>query len=363
MPRKPERPLQSLELTNRGKVLVGLLALAVTATWLTGDPHSRLAASLLLAPLAIDLLGKGQKLSLLEIVVAPRRTVAGMPFADEIWITNSHPRRTFRDVVLSEPRTVTIQGGTVLESIRPGHAQRADLACRSRQRSHLLERVFELQTTWPLGLLRSRAVVKAEAELITEPGRLELPQRMLRAAADGHPSWHANDRMAGHEFHSLREYLPDEDARRVHAFRSAATGTLVRRVLRGHEPREVAVVLDLRRPPGRNLNLGQQRLEWSLSACATILDHTRAENMTAHCLVIGNEEHLFQRVADGRDALEVLTWLSEAAAVPFTTIDSELLGPLTECASCYWIPAGGYMAHGDMAELRHAVTVVGMEDL
>ena len=38
----------SLDLTLRGRVLCLLIALSVGAAWLTGDPHARLAASLLL---------------------------------------------------------------------------------------------------------------------------------------------------------------------------------------------------------------------------------------------------------------------------------------------------------------------------
>src|SRR5690606_13423596 len=125
---------------------------------------------------------------------------------------------------------------------------------RSLVRSHVVERVFVLTSTWPLGLFRSRAALAVQAELVTQPAPVPLRADLVRAIAERQAAQHLRTNVRGAEFHSLREHQPDEDARGVHALRSASAGTLVRRVLRGSMPRTAGVVLDLRRPPGRRLD-------------------------------------------------------------------------------------------------------------
>lgn len=350
---------RSLDLTLRGRVLLLLVGLAVGAAWLTGDTHAQLAAGLLLAPLFVDLVLKARGLDRIRVEVETRRTEAGAPFLENVRLLHGGRSRIFHELCVSEPRTSVHHGAAMVESLAPGQEVSVRFSCRSRSRSHLVERSFLLETSYPLGFLQRRIVQKIPADLVTEPARVRLPVHLLRSAQQGDPDYRDNLRQSGGEFHSLREYSHGEDARMVHALRSAATGTLVRRVTQGQQPRQVGLVLDLRRPPGRPLHRGQRRFEWSLGACATLVDHLRLRQMVLSCLVLG-EDSRHEELASVLQTVDFLTFLSEALPSHHQPAGDELLTRLEDCESCYWIPAGGFLAKDEIASLRAQVTLVGM---
>lgn len=343
--------LQTMELTLRGRIVLLLVSMALSAAWLSGDANARLAAALVAAPLFVDFVLKQRSLRQLRLSVRPRRTVAGAAFLEEILLRHDG-RRPLRELLVREPRTgVDGSAGTLVELLAPGEQLQIHVNGRSNVRSHLLERVFEVQSHWPLGMLRVRAVLPVAAELVTEPARVELEAELLRAAQEREPAPRDTLMLAGSEFHSLREYRYGEDARTVHALRSAALGTLVRTVTRGRMPRQVGLVLDLRRPPGRPLMLGQRRFEWSLGAAASMLEFLAAQNVAAHVLVIGSRSA--HTLVEGAARLhEFLTFLSEVAPSPHRPLEAAMHDALLGCEHCYWLAAGSYLDRAAMARLH-----------
>ena len=347
----------SIELTLRGRVLAWLAALAAGAAWLGGDPNARLAAAMLATPLLVDFIGKQRRLHQTELRVRARRTAVGTPFTESVTLTH-RGRHPLRECLLAEPRTMRTEAPVLLPTLAPGVATRVELRQRSLQRSHVLERVFLLVSHWPLGMFRTRSVVSVAADLITEPARVPLQTDLVRAISDTEAAPRDRSQLPGPEFHSLREHQPEEDARAVHALRSAALGTLVRRVTHGRMPRQVGIVLDLRRPPGRALNQGLRRFEWSLGACATLLQLLRARDAEARVLVLAGEpaDVLVQSPAR---ATELLTLLAEASPSPHRTLPDELFATIRTLEHCFWIPAGAYLASPEFAAMPGPVTVVG----
>lgn len=353
----PETPGKTtVELTMRGRLLVLLACLALFAAWLSGEANARLAAALLLAPLLVDFALVPRRLHRLRLAVRPRRTVAAAAFREEV---EMHGERPLRDVIVHEPRTALPHGSTLVDHLRRGRNV-VQLQARSNQRSHLLERVLVLQCEWPFGFFAARAALRTRAELVTEPGRLRLPARLLESLHHAARADRDSRTEAGPDFHCLREHQPDEDARGVHPLRSAALGTLVRRMTRGSMPREVGIVLDLRRPPGRNLRLGQRCFEWSLSACASMLDRLRAEGASVRLLVLDARSE-YVPVAIQAQHLAFLTLLSEAGPVPHRPLDEGTLQALAQCDQCYWIPAGSHSEPAEMQRLRIPPVVVSEE--
>lgn len=354
----PHRATTRVGLTARGRMLAILAALATGAAWLSGAGDARLAAALLLAPLLADLLLTPRHLHLVDIAVPPRRTMATALFREQIEVRSRG--RTVREVTLHEPATSLPGGWAMLEQVS-ARPRSTGLQARSRRRSHLLERVFVLQSGWPFGFFVAQAVLRAPAELVTEPSRIRLPAALLRtlqqpARADQH-----RRTADGLDYHSLREHRLEEDARGVHALRSAALGTLVRRVTQGSLPRDVGIVLDLRRPPGRPLRLGQRRFEWSLSACATLLDQLVTLEAQVRVLVLASRTARLA-IDDAAQHTAFLTFLSEADPTAHRPMDERALQALAACEQVYWIPAGGHL---DPAETRHlpgVAAVVTPED-
>lgn len=348
----------TIELTLRGRVLAWLAALATAAAWLGEDPNARVAAALLAAPLVVDFALKQRRLHTTAIHLGARRTSVGAPFTEHVTLLHQGGR-TVRDCLFAEPRTMRTEPPLLLATLQPGAPLRVSYRARSNARSHVVERVFVLGSGWPLGLFRVRAVVAAAADLVTEPARVRLNAEVLSCIAEREAAPQDRSRLSGHDFHSLREHQPEEDARGVHALRSAALGTLVRRVTRGRMPRTVGLVLDLRRPPGRTMDGGRRRLEWSLGACATLVSSLRARGAEIDVVVIDGEPH--RRLVQGpARELALMTLLAEATPVPHTALPAAIVQELARHEHCYWIPAGSYLAAADQAHLP-SVRVVGGE--
>jgi uncharacterized protein (DUF58 family) len=350
-----------IEWTPRGRVVGALAALALVAAWLGGHDRARLAAALLAAPVAVDFVLKQRHLHRVAIRVARRQTAAGAPYTERLELRND-ATRPLRECLLFEPRTMRAEPPVLFVQLAPRGALVANLRQRSSVRSHVLERVFVLASTWPLGMFRSRAAVAVAAELVTEPAPVRLRAELLRAFLDEEAQRHSAARHDGDEFHSLREHLPDEDARRVHALRSATAGTLVRRVLRGSMPRRAGIVVDLRRPPGRRLDQGARRFEWSLGSCVSLVQWLRAHGVEVTAMVV-DAEPVRVEVRNAREQRELFTLLAEASPTPHRQLPEDLFAPLAGVDHRYWIPAGSYFAAPEFAAMQGRVTLIGEEDM
>ncbi|GAB4152207.1 MAG: hypothetical protein Fur0037_20970 [Planctomycetota bacterium] len=347
--------LESRDLTASGKVLLLLSTMALAGGWLAGDDHARLASALLGAPLLLDYLLKPRGLRRVRIFASPLRTEAGAPFVEELRISHD---ATLREVVVRDPR-VHSRSGSAIESLRAGRTLALSRTGRSRQRSHLLERTFEIESLWPLGFIRAMAIVRVPTEIVTEPARIALEPALLRAALDRDPGPDADRQRHGPDYHSLREYAPGEDARAVHAGRSQALGTLVRRITSGDEPEDVGMVIDLRRPIGLPLALGQRRFEWCLSAAATLVDSLYEKGVRVRVLVIASRA--VRTVIEGADKREEFgTFLAEAPPCPHRP-SKDLAAP--RGGACYWIPAGGHVDRPALAAFEEAILVTPDEGI
>ncbi len=350
-------PSSTVELTLRGRVVAWLGALAAGAAWLGDDGNARLATALLTAPLLVDFVSKQRRLHHTEVAIGPRRTAAGSSFAEHLVLVH-RGRSPLRGCLLAEPRTMRSEPAVLLPTMAPGAPVSIGFRARSLQRCHVLERVFVLVSTWPLGLFRTRAVVSVPADLITEPARVPLHADVVSAIAEQEQAEHDRTNLPGPDFHSLREHLPEEDARGVHALRSATMGTLVRRLTQGRMPRTVGIVLDLRRPPGRSLHQGTRRFEWSLGACASLVAFLRARAAQVQVLVIDAEPARCLVQSPARET-ELLTLLAEASATPHRTLPPDLFDEVRRLEHCFWIPAGAYLASPEFAAMATTVTIVG----
>lgn len=339
-------PHKGIELTARGRVTAALAAASLLGAWLSGDGNVRLAAALLTAPLVVDLAQKARTLGAVTVQVAPRRTVAIAAFRETLQVHNGG-RAVLRDLLLREQ--ATHGPATLVVELPPGGRTTAVLACHGPPRSHQLERVFTLATDWPLGLFRATATAVVATDFVAEPRRVAL-RLCAEPTADPQRAPHPRSHLVGDEFHALREHRPDEEARGVHALRSAAHGQLVRTVVRGRLPQRVGIVVDLRRPPGRVLHHGRNRFEWSLGACASLLDELAATGTTALVLVLGSRTVRWD--VDGEAPRRgLLTLLAEVAASPHRALEPGELDELHGLTPCYWIPAGGYRVHGELPDL------------
>ena len=334
------------ELTLRGHLLVALASLASCGAWMTGDTYAALAAALLISPLLVDLLWRAGGLPPLDVELRERRTQAGSLFQEVVTLRNASTRRAAFDLYVMEPRTGTRAGAAHLEALGPGQTTTVTLPGRVWRRGRFAERVLVYESCHPLGLVRNHAEITCDSELISEPARVAVPADLVQAV-DDHATDPAPLRPRGaQEFYALREYRYGEDARGVHALRSAAAATLVRRVTRGQHERDACLVLDLRCPPGHGARRGNRRFEWSLSAAATLIDELPARGTSLTCFVLGTKWH--RRVLTTPQACDdQLTCLAGARPTVHASLDPALLDTIRAHGTCLWIPAGGFPARDE----------------
>jgi hypothetical protein len=349
-------PHSSIDLTPRGKVVLWLAGLAAGAAWIGGDDNARLAASMLAAPILIDFVAKQRHLHFTSVRLAARRTIAGTAYIENLSLEHQG-RRPLRNCQFYEPRSMRSEPPVLLPTLQPFEPQRIDVRQRSLVRSHVLERVFVIESQWPLGMFATRSVISTETDLITEPMRVSLRADVLDAASDAEIAPVDRSSLPGPEFQALREHLPEEEARGVHALRSASVGTLIRRVTRGRMPRTIGIVLDLRRAPGQPRGRGMRRCEWSLGACASLVEELHRRGSVSRVLVVDTEPEQIE-VKGAAQLTELMTLLSEASLSMHHGFDSELLQHIKSLSHCYWIPAGGFTHAPEMRDMPGKLTLI-----
>ncbi|MHC4896068.1 MAG: DUF58 domain-containing protein, partial [Planctomycetota bacterium] len=332
------------------------------AAWVSTDPSVRLAAAVLLAPFVVDLVWGGIHLPPLNLVIMRRRTETGAPFEETLRLENAAPARGVADVPLREPRTETYAGGVFVPRLPPSQHVTLPMPARTRLRGRYPQRVVVATSSHPLGLFHRTQVLRSNNEMVSEPTRMRLPTHVPEALERPQAEALSRDERGDEEFHHMREYSAGEDARLVHALRSATSGTLVRRVLRCQQQPEACIVLDLRRPPGRTARLGSRRLEWSLGATANLIDRMRARGTVVTVLVLGSEERQITIKNDG-EAADFLAFLAEARATVHWQVSPETLERLGNIEQCLWVPAGGFKATQDRALMGNPVLVTEWEVL
>lgn len=335
---------QALEITVRGRTMGLLALLATTGAWFTGDPVARLAASLLLGPLLVDLACKPWAIGRLRITFRPRRAVAGIPFTETLTVAHAG-RRAMCELLLSEPRTMRSGALALVDRLASRSTAEVELACRATARGHLVERVVLAASGWPLGLFQVRAVLATPADLVIEPARVALSPEVLQALADRESAWTPQRRLPGDEFHALREYREGDDARAVHARRSAALGTIVCRVNIGRQPRDFGLVLDLRRAPDRSTAPGPMHAERCLGLAASLVDALRADQNRLQVVVVGSRS--VPLTVDGEaPRTKLLTLLAEAGTSAHRELEPAAFDSLRGAETVFWIPAGGAAVPG-----------------
>jgi hypothetical protein len=247
----------------------------------------------------------------------------------------------------------------LLPTVPPGQPVQIELRQRSLRRSHQLERAFTLVSMWPLGLLRTRAVVRVRSDLVTEPARVPLHPEVVHSIA--HDERSASDRslLPGPEFHSLREHLPDEDARAVHALRSAVArhAGAPRRAgppaadgrPRARPAPAAAAPAARRQPP---LRMEPRRLRHAAAPAAP------ARRCGMRVLVLAAEPADLL-VRGPAQEVELLTLLAEAQPTPHRPVPTAAFQELQKLPHCYWIPAGSYLAAPEFAAMPGSVTLIG----
>ncbi|MGE0143470.1 MAG: DUF58 domain-containing protein [Planctomycetota bacterium] len=331
-----------LRITTRGRLTLILLHLALGAAWLSGDPAVQLAAALLGAPVLIDLLWKLAIRPDLAIELRDRRGIARMPFTEAGYLVNRSNRAALRALHLREPRTGSQNlGGIDVPWIAPGERLAVEYSARYPRRGKHAVRVFEGDTDWPFGLFRWEIELKVDAIILAEPTR----KHVAREPAGNRGVPVPATRMSSpdqEEFWALRELRFGDDARRAHAKRSAALGTMVVAVRRAAPQIDVQLIVDLRIAPDNAPSFGGRPIEHRLGQAAWLVDRwvDAGLKFSAHLIDSGWRSI---EIVDRQRARQYLEWLTVARPTQYRTLDDEEVQRALAATDATWIAAGGYV--------------------
>ncbi|MEO0477866.1 MAG: DUF58 domain-containing protein [Planctomycetota bacterium] len=326
-----------LEITPLGATALALFHISSGAALLTGDRTAQLAASLLFAPIAIDVLDKVRRRPKLALTSPPARVEARRPFLDRIHLRNG--RSTMFGLQLRADRGSGSTRSATVDSLAREEEREVSIPSRGLRRGRYEDRIIEIRTGHPLGLWRWRATPRLDAVLVVEPARESLPAH-AQAALDGDQAQRRPRRDGDPEmFHSMRELRAGEDARRVHALRSATVGRPVVRVDQALADDRWTVVLDLRRAPGAVDGSRRREFERQLGRVANVIDLAVQRGVELTLTVIGAEttHYNVERPATAKRALEVLAM---AQPVEYRTLDVDDI-PRGRQGGSLWISAQG----------------------
>jgi uncharacterized protein (DUF58 family) len=241
------RPQRTLRFTRQGRFYV-LVTLGVGAAALnTGANLLYLVLGLLLS--LVILSGVLSDLVLFWVRptrVLPRRAHAGTPFLVEIALFNEKRfLPSFSIEVEDVAPDAPTDRRTYFLRVEPGGERRAVYERRAESRGLLRFSELVLRTSYPFGLFEKTLRYRAEDLLVVYPA-LEPDRAGLDSAERRFDSESAERPGHGTEVLHLREYGAGDEARAVHARRSAALGRLVvRERARAQAPRLELTLDDL----------------------------------------------------------------------------------------------------------------------
>jgi uncharacterized protein (DUF58 family) len=169
------------------------------------------------------------------------------------------------------------------------------------RRGHVLVTGFELSTRFPFGFFRLRRRLRARnVDLVIYP-KLEPASDELHLLPMNIGRQLSARRGAGHDLHSLREYLPQDDVRHIDWKATARARHLVVREFTSEDERRVHVVLDTRaRGDEGDADKASARFERGVTLAASLVAHFIEERAEVR-LTLGDgpggygagQEHLY----------------------------------------------------------------------
>lgn len=189
--------------------------------------------------------------------------------------------------------------------LRPGRSVSVPYRLPTHRRGTLQVGPLAIERRDPLGLWHSRRPVGDAVTLLVQPHVIALDPRPSGRARhlDGPVSDHAP--RGTQTFHSLREYTPGDDIRRIHWRSTARTGTLmVQDHVDTSEPSTV-VVLDL-----RSARYGDDGFEEAVDVAASIVAASQERGFPVRLVTSAGASHTVRTGQRGRGLADFLTCVS-----------------------------------------------------
>jgi len=309
-----------------------LIALSLTGTmaFLSGNNLLFLIFAVMLALLLVSGSLSRLVLSGLELELQlPEHVSARTPTPARILIRNLKRFTPSFSIQLSGPSILT---GPVYFPVIPGRAgsestiQTAiEILFPRRGRHH--ENLFRLSTSFPFGFILRTATVALHRETIVYPC-LDDPQPEIDLLVDSVASQIATQsRGADHEFHSIRAYVSQDDARHVDWRSTAHTGALQVREFARNQQRPVEVYFDCQIGDSRTSSVPAfenlvPRFENLVESCAAFVWHLHLRGAD----VLFRSQNFAVDLSGGAGIYDMLVYLSLVEPIESTQAESGEMG-------------------------------------
>ncbi|MDQ2730363.1 MAG: DUF58 domain-containing protein, partial [Armatimonadota bacterium] len=224
--------------------------------------------------------------------------------------------------------------GVLLPPLAPGEKARIRLGLQCNRRGVYRSRGFQVQTDFPLGLIRSHRTFLAETPLIIYPAFTRLARLELASGRRYHPGGVALASSLGDafEFIGSREYREGDNIRDIDW---RATARLSKPIVREYKEEyflRVAVILDTHVPPQAKAGR-RAEFERAVSVCAAVSDFMARQDYLVDLLAAGpNLYHLTagRSLAYLDQILDILACVDINPEEPFRIIEPEILEHLSK---------------------------------
>lgn len=197
-----------------------------------------------------------------------------------------------------------------IPALRPGRSSSVPYRLPTRRRGAVTVGPFAIVGGDPFGLWRARREVGGTALLLVRPRVHHVDPRP--AGRNQHLDGPTSDSAPRGTltFHTLREYVPGDDIRRIHWKTTARTGTLmVREHVDTSQPSTV-IVLDVRRDRYVDADGGTDRFEEAVDVAASLVGASQRQGFPVRFVTTTGDVHLVragqrgQRLADHLAAVQ-----------------------------------------------------------
>ena len=301
--------------------LGGLVALGFLATR-TDRNYVLLVLGALLAVIFVSILFSTWNLRGIRFErQLPDAVIAGEPFTVRVRITNLRRWMPARGVELKDALQSTLSGGgSVCFAARIPAGGRATFVYTARIRRRGAYNITNalLTTRFPFGLFAKRSLARHPNRIVVYPRAEEVAPDHLPGTRD--QQWALSQspvrRAGGDEFHSLRDYRPGDDPRRIAWRVSARQGRLVLKEFEQENRGHVAVLLATSLS-GVSAARRRVALERSVTLAASLVRHFHHERRPFLFAAPGVLTEVFQRADAVHECLEHLATIrSDPAASP-----------------------------------------------
>lgn len=274
---------RSLRLTAEGWYYVLVIAFIIGGAVLREVNLLVLLAGLMLGPVSWNwLIAKRALRNLAATRLGTNRTHVGKPLSVK-WQIHNHDRRlpswgiALEESLSRKSESRGVWMRTVAPCVAPQQATQAGYELKFKERGEYFFGPVRFSTSFPLGLVRSRASISDRFRVLVWPQIGQMTSAWKRLLQRSHAGYETSRPQRGQlegDYYGLREWRAGDSRRWIHWRTSARVNNLTVKQFEQRRDESLSLVIDLWAPP-ENPQAVQAHVERLLRFAATVIEDRR----------------------------------------------------------------------------------------